>query len=343
MPSKPSTTPVSAAQHLARSLRTRLGDAETRRVLDKAGLNGMLAAPPDARIPQASEAQLATAVCDAAGDIDFALRTGLTYETVDTVAGYIGRHSRTLGDALSDSRRYTILSRPGLRYSFEASGNSAPIRIDCVDPVLAAEPRYLEFAVGALLALTRHFTGHPVNPIAVSFRHQRRDAARDVIRAIGTEIRFGGEDIEIMFPLSALELPLRDYDENLRQLLLSQAETLRALITRSDAGLAKQTEMAILESFPDSAPDVKRIARTLGLSPRSLARKLREAGTSFSELLVKTRTRLARQYLTETDLPAGEVAYLLGYASPSAFTTAFRRETGHTPMSLRKQAQHPAA
>jgi AraC-like DNA-binding protein len=76
-------------------------------------------------------------------------------------------------------------------------------------------------------------------------------------------------------------------------------------------------------------------ARRLGVGVRTLNRRLAEAGTSFSGVHEASRFAIARQLLGNTRMPAGQIAARLGYANASAFTRAFRRWSGVTPVAWR--------
>ena len=77
------------------------------------------------------------------------------------------------------------------------------------------------------------------------------------------------------------------------------------------------------------------MATDLGLSERTLTRRLNDHGTSFAEIVDGLRHQLALRYLNERHLSLTQVSFLLGYAGQSAFSTAFRRWTGKTPKDIR--------
>jgi AraC-like DNA-binding protein len=85
------------------------------------------------------------------------------------------------------------------------------------------------------------------------------------------------------------------------------------------------------------------LAARLGMSARTLQRKLRALGTSHQELLDEMRKALAVRYLAEPDVAVCEVAYLLGFSESSAFHRAFKRWTGTTPSEFRKRINHTNA
>jgi AraC-like DNA-binding protein len=77
------------------------------------------------------------------------------------------------------------------------------------------------------------------------------------------------------------------------------------------------------------------VARSLGLSPRSLQRRLADEGTRYNDLVDEVRRQFAELYLARPRLAVSEVAYLVGFTDPSAFFKAFRRWTGLTPSDYR--------
>jgi AraC-like DNA-binding protein len=80
-------------------------------------------------------------------------------------------------------------------------------------------------------------------------------------------------------------------------------------------------------------------AKDLGMSTRSLQRRLADEGTCYNDVLSEIRAEFAKRYLARGTLSASEVAYLLGFTEPPAFFKAFKRWTGMTP----REFQHGAA
>ena len=95
---------------------------------------------------------------------------------------------------------------------------------------------------------------------------------------------------------------------------------------------------ALLEQLPAGGGTTAQVARSLGVSTRTLQRRLAEENATFQDVLAATREELARHYLTASDLPLVEIAFLLGYDDPSSFHRAFHQWTGQTPMRLREAA-----
>jgi AraC-like DNA-binding protein len=70
-------------------------------------------------------------------------------------------------------------------------------------------------------------------------------------------------------------------------------------------------------------PSIQEVARPLGLSSRTLQRRLTECGLTFQRLVEESRRELAAHYLGHSKLELNEIAYLLGYDDPNSFFRAF--------------------
>lgn len=99
--------------------------------------------------------------------------------------------------------------------------------------------------------------------------------------------------------------------------------------------LHERVQSVLFESLPSGEASVDVVARRLGLSPRTLQRRLKPEGISFKQIVCATREKLARHYLTKTDLGYKEISFLIGFDEPSSFFRAFREWTGVTPESMR--------
>ena len=94
----------------------------------------------------------------------------------------------------------------------------------------------------------------------------------------------------------------------------------------------------LCELLPAGRNSVQDVASKLGLSTRSLQRRLKEEQTTFNKVLSSTREQLARHYLTNSALTAAEISFLLGFDEPNSFFRAFRSWTGESPQRFRTSA-----
>jgi AraC-like DNA-binding protein len=91
----------------------------------------------------------------------------------------------------------------------------------------------------------------------------------------------------------------------------------------------------IIASTPGHSPSMENVARQLATTERTLNRKLRAEGTSFTEILDDVRCNLAKEYLRTTKLTTEDVSELVGFSEAANFRHAFRRWTGSTPARYR--------
>src|SRR4051812_46702307 len=103
-----------------------------------------------------------------------------------------------------------------------------------------------------------------------------------------------------------------------------------------DEPIADSVRRAIVATLPSGTPSLPDVARSLGLSERTLRRRLAVERTSFQDLLEGFRSSLAGRYLERKDLALAEIAFLLGFSEPSPFYRAFRRWFGQSPERYRQ-------
>lgn len=103
-------------------------------------------------------------------------------------------------------------------------------------------------------------------------------------------------------------------------------------------GWLDEVERVVATALPDGAPSVATAARVLGMSGRTLQRRLGEHEQTWSTLVDRVRLRLARIHVANASMSVAEVAFLLGFSEQSAFTRAYKRWTGQTPTQARRRA-----
>ena len=167
-------------------------------------------------------------------------------------------------------------------------------------------------------------------------------------RFVGTKVEFGADSDEFALEdLDARELPLIHSDPYLNDLLLKYCEAALANKRGDRSHLRTRVENAISTMLPHGRVLAEDVARTLGMSDRTLARKLSDEGLNFTEILQQLRRDLAVRYLDDRKLHVSKIAWLLGFHEVSAFTHAFKRWTGKTPRQMRTadayRASAPAA
>ncbi len=266
---------------------------------------------------------------------DLGLRVGsdaLPYH----LALWAALHSPTLGEAFAKVARYKRLICPE-EVTIDVGGGEARLRFewllaDCDPPALLIDAIF-----AGVVALAKRGTGRSVSPLRLELTRRR---ANEVMlrRHFGCPIRFDAPAEVLVFEEAALALPM--VTQNAQQLsrLVPGLET--ALEQDGSARtLADDVRRTLGLRICGERPAVEKVAKALGLSSRTLQRRLGELGTSYQELLDAVRHRSARRLLANTDLAIGEVAFLLGFEELNSFTRAFSAWEGTTPTRWRAAAR----
>jgi AraC-like DNA-binding protein len=103
--------------------------------------------------------------------------------------------------------------------------------------------------------------------------------------------------------------------------------------------LADDVRVALGDAISGDRPAVAKVAKSLGMSARTMQRRLGELGTTYQDVLDDVRRGLARRLLAQTDLGMGEVAFLLGFEEVNSFARAFHTWEGTTPVRWRERGK----
>jgi AraC-like DNA-binding protein len=179
-------------------------------------------------------------------------------------------------------------------------------------------------------------TGRSLYLERIEFRHNRKSGNRELERFFGCQVTFGANENRILLKKSDLSIPLLTADDHLYRLLQRLSEAVLEAKKEAKPQFVVAVERAISDRLASGNATQAEVSKALGLSSRTLARRLAEQGTTFFRVVEGYRQAMAESLLLETEMQLTEIAFLLGYSDLSSFSTAFRRWTGHTPSERRK-------
>jgi AraC-like DNA-binding protein len=261
---------------------------------------------------------------------DFDLREmGLLY--------YVAASSGSLGEALQRLERYVQLGNEALVVRIR-KGSVCRIGLSYTQLPRYRDRHQMELFAVSLLRMCRQLVGQRIMPLSTSFTHHRSGDLRDVRRLFGDDVRFDAADDEICLEGTLLDAPVTSADPFLNDIMVKSCEEALARRSSNVSALRTRVENAIAPMLPHREASASAVARQLGMSERTLARRLKAEGTTFEKILDELRRELAIRYLAERDLPMSQIAWLLGYNSPSALTHACRRLTGKSPSAHRRDS-----
>jgi AraC-like DNA-binding protein len=248
---------------------------------------------------------------------------------------YVIASSERLADALLNGKRYCTMMNEGVRLNVKLEDRAAAIAFDYVDVDRQSDRHQIEFWLVTLVRICRQVTNTRLAPRHLRIKHRRDETPAEMRSFFGCDVEFGAASDEIIFPAPVASLPIVGSDNYLNDLLLRYAEEALADRPQARASLRSAVERVLPHLLPHANASASNVAQKLGISTRTLSRKLRDEDVAFGEILEDTRAALAKRYLAERDLPVSEIAWLLGYVEVSSFTNAFKRWTGMTPRQFR--------
>src|SRR6478672_3693758 len=304
-------------------------------LLKRVGLTPEVIADPEERLSVRSQVALLDEAAIALNDdcLGFALARDFDPRELGLLY-YVMASSQTLGDALKRIARYSHITNEALVVGYR-EGNRLIVDLSYSGVPRHSERHQIEFCMFALLRICRMLTGQNLVPQYLSIAHYRSEGIAEMARFVGTKVEFGAGTDEFALNIDARALPLIHSDPYLNDLLLKYCEAALADRRGDMSQLRTRVENAISSVLPHGRVLVEDVARSLGMSERTLARKLSDEGLNFTEILQQLRHDLAVRYLDDRKLHVSKIAWLLGFREVSAFTHACKRWTGKTPSQMR--------
>jgi AraC-like DNA-binding protein len=321
-----------------------LGGAPPEAFWGATDLTPEIVADADARVSPAQFCIAWAELIRLTGDPQIALRiSAATPPGAFGVVEYVCRAQPTLGDALRQWVRYLNLLDDAVVVGLVDDVDEAGDDRTCLRVMVESEapaPASHELCFALVAAQARQLTAAPFRFIGVDFTHRAPGDVAAYRKWFDAPVRFGADATQLVMPRAALAAPLTTADPALATILARHADD---LVARDPEGppLTAQIKRALRTALRDDRGHVDLVARQVGLTARSLQRRLKDEGTSFNALREDVRRELATRYLDD-NLSIAEISFLLGFSEPSAFFRAFKRWTGLTPVEARRRAAAPA-
>jgi AraC-like DNA-binding protein len=259
--------------------------------------------------------------------------------------GFAALSAPTLGEALQVMAEYHAVRITTITAELQQLGNRFRF---CMSD-LSGDTQYarwiMEVTLRVLESLVETIVGHPLGDnVLISFSYPAPDYAEQLAGIYGTPCEFGAAHNAITMPASWRHIPSPLYDESTYRANIAKC---REIIARQDrGGDPVQTVRNILATHFDRRrgsrvsggppPGLEAIAARMHLTPRTLIRRLKRAGSPYKSLLEEARVDCAEQLLGQASLTVAEVGEILGYSDPANFGRAFRKWKGVTPAAWRR-------
>jgi AraC-like DNA-binding protein len=253
---------------------------------------------------------------------------------------YLTGSSRTVSEALENLARYSRATNEALVVESSQGKDEVTLAIRHVHDFDEPHRQFFELLALWFVRTLHRQTNRHFNPLRVTFTHARNSDVREVHRLLQCPIDFAQAVDTWVLPQRVMDLPIVSGDSRLLQILTAHADDLLAE-RHSVSALQSMVANQLVALLPSGEARAAAVAQRLGMSTRSFTRHLAEEGTTFGEILERLRQHLASGYLADNRMSSQQIAWLLGYSEPSAFTHAYKRWTGTTPRRARKRPPAP--
>jgi AraC-like DNA-binding protein len=302
----------------------------------QAGLNPDHLHNPNARYPVRAMTRLWNLAAQATHDECFGLTAaGFWHPTTFHALGYAWLASDTLKQAFERMVRYVHLVSNATSASLQKETEGYRLTLGLRMPDIQPATPALDASFAAIARMCRTSFGEDFVPRRVQLAHSRPACAERFETFFRCPVDFDTSPSTLLLDAAQLEATLLTANAELAHASDKIISEYLAHLDRTH--LAPQVKAKLLDQLSSGNVNEAQMASALNQSERSLQRKLRAEGTSFSQLLEETRRELAQRYIENSRLSITETAYLLGFAEPANFTRAFRRWTGKSPSDYRQQ------
>jgi AraC-like DNA-binding protein len=252
--------------------------------------------------------------------------------------GGVFRAARDLHSALARLSSYLDALRPGIHTEIILDRDHAYFGYRFDDPTIRPRRQDVEFSMAATVSFIRALMGPGWAPVAVHLDHpapqvsmRRRQIYHKVFRSPvffnqpGSQLVLRHADLKET-DLSGRRAAAPSLEQNFREIMAQAA---------GDESIARQVRYVVALHMGNAPLTVAAVAAELGLSSRTLQRRLGEEGTTLRQLVREQRQQTAEALLARKTVPVSSVADNLGYGDPAELSRAFKTWTGASPSRFR--------
>lgn len=251
---------------------------------------------------------------------------------------YLLATAATLGDGIRGISNYFALATRTAEYVVREEGSRVACAMVWRIPPEGVVFELRDYTLAVLASHVNDASGF--SPVRVDLQGPSIAGPADYETVFHAPTTLNATRSALVYSRRAWDAPLARRDAVLHQTLQRHAELLLERSSRpTGESVVDRVRGELLHRARVGLPALDDVARAIGIGERTLQRQLRSEGTTFASLVDEVRGSLAREYLRDPGVTISEVAYLLGFSEPSAFSRAFRRWTGKSPRAFRTAAQ----
>lgn len=304
-------------------------------LLRRAGLPATLFEQEKIYVTTAEVFAIWRTVAEMSPDPGFGLKLGteLRFERSHPVS-IAGVCSRTFGDALQRLARYKQLTCPEeIRVHRKAQETS--VEFFFIEAKEAQPDIMVDLGLSWILCVGQRGSDGEIKPLRLELARPVKHRAL-LEKHFGCRVRFNADRDALVFRTSDLDRPFVTQNDELLRIIGTHLDSeLKA--GNATANVDRQVKDTLKRSLAGKRPTLQDVAQELGLSARTLQRRLTNAGFTFQQLVGETRRELAHHYLKQPTVELNEAAFLLGFADTNSFFRAFQVWEGTSPTEWRSR------
>ena len=309
---------------------------ETRRLTAGLGLRLSDLADPACRISFRQGREIVVRALRLAKGRALGLETGIREKITSVgLVGYAMLTAATVGDAVKVGLDLQKDTGSMLEFTMRSVRDAVHVTASSRfhDPDIYAF--LVEEAFASFMGIGTGLAGPDFRPLRVDLAFPAPPHASDYARIFNCEIRFGQFENAFVCATSWYGMPLATADPLTHRQLLEFMAFSRQRVDAAD-DMIESVERVLRRNLAEPQ-HIASVAQSLGLSERTLRRRLAESGVSFQSLIDGLRKARALELLANRAMPVAEVAYAVGFSDPHNFRRAFKRWTGSTPGLVREE------
>jgi len=308
-------------------------------LFQRVGLDLNLLQTTDVRVPMAQMSELWQLASEVTGNEELGLVAASLFQPAYLKGlGLAWMVSENLVEGLKLFIRNSQLVNTALQIELVTEGDELFIKYKRDTPsgqLFNVQPCAIQLGVSFFLKMFRLAAGKSIPATGAYFTFPIVEKL-DVYEAYFQCPVYGESDFNgISFSTKLLQELLPTHDSDL--LALNKTAVSKYLASLKLGAISERVSEVVSALLTSGCPTEEEIAYRLHMSKRTLQRKLKAEGQSYSTLLASIRFDLAKEFLSTSSMPITDVAYQLGYSSPSTFARAFKQQFGEAPLAYRSR------
>ncbi len=316
---------------------------DTHAAINEAGIDPLVLANANGRIPGIQFEALIKALLKESKDPLMGLHTGRYVQPGSySVLGYITMSCATIGEAIARIPTYERLVGDMGTTRIEHSGQQTTLNWRCAYTNPTVRRHMIDNVLASWTNFARWLANQDASPTAILLQRdppENQAEIEEYKQFFQCPVHFSASKSAVILPNTLLLTPLRQPDQLLLKTLENHASQQMHELEMQSGSVSLKVAQALRKQLSLGQVRKELVADELGMSLRTLQRKLLAEGTQYQTLCDEVRLDIAKNLLDDSRLALQDIAYNLGFSDGRSFHRRFKQWTGLTPGDYRKRSR----